>query len=845
MDIKFQIKKIIENGSKDTDWLCFIDQVKKKCDRDILQGLYLAAFSNISQNKSKSFKKLLVGFANLQSDIAPEIARKTFLNVNSLDDECAVVCVYYAQFEYRHNKDNARNIIVKGKCDGRIPKVLLTQAYRNIKNNNANLFEGINDPWDEALCDMTDTATFTTSKASPENQDSHLFYSSKSLSSFPTRLPVRSVQKTQSTSALIKGTNSPSNNFKRHDLSKLSSDDHKHTRRHGPSLSPFFERDSSKLFEFQSSTAKIIESTPYDLFNCSQSTNNLVFEAPITINTKCSEQTENSSLPSECRISTHETNKLENNNVHHSKNKLLMRRSIACSGLVCNEQTLTEDAKNKNIVCIKESIQNLDHCNERVPLPVLHENSNFDIVSSCSGLVCNEQTLTKDAKNENLVCSKESIQNLDHCNERVLLPVLHENSNFDIVSSSCSVLACNKQTLTEDAKNVNLVCTKESIQYLNHLNQRAPLSVLHENSNFDIVSSSSLSSLVLNIANNQPESCFKLSESIPIEHQLQKVLEIENNDMYKLNNKENQIPKQISNISLKSASLSPKKKTEVSGEQKKLISKDFFVNGKCYKRISFIGKGGSCKVFEVQSETGETFALKRVNFEELDSCTLDLYLSEIKWLEKFKDSPHIIRIFDWENTNSSLLIVMEKGDTDLGNILRTEKFLSIEKLKDFWKQMLSAVLAIHRVGVVHADLKPANFLLVGDKLKLIDFGIANGIQANKTSITRELLMGTLNYMPPEALNPDINHVNGAAKISCESDVWSLGCILYMMVFKKTPYQHIRNQNAKMLAIQRGEEINFSGIRDQNLLHCLKVCLKYDKRERQSVEELLQHPFLQP
>ena len=93
-----------------------------------------------------------------------------------------------------------------------------------------------------------------------------------------------------------------------------------------------------------------------------------------------------------------------------------------------------------------------------------------------------------------------------------------------------------------------------------------------------------------------------------------------------------------------------------------------------------------------------------------------------------------------EKTNDSLLIVMEKGDRDLASILRTVKVLPIEKLKDFWRQMLSAVLAIHDVGVVHADLKPANFLLVGDKLKLIDFGIANGIQVGLNNSTMHVQM---------------------------------------------------------------------------------------------------------
>jgi hypothetical protein len=67
-------------------------------------------------------------------------------------------------------------------------------------------------------------------------------------------------------------------------------------------------------------------------------------------------------------------------------------------------------------------------------------------------------------------------------------------------------------------------------------------------------------------------------------------------------------------------------------------------------------------------------------------------------------------------------------------------------------QMLSAVQVIHDEAVVHSDLKPANFVLVKGRLKLIDFGISKAIAGDTTNIGRDQQIGTANYMPPEALN---------------------------------------------------------------------------------------------
>ena len=89
-----------------------------------------------------------------------------------------------------------------------------------------------------------------------------------------------------------------------------------------------------------------------------------------------------------------------------------------------------------------------------------------------------------------------------------------------------------------------------------------------------------------------------------------------------------------------------------------------------------------------------------------------------------------INSFDFlrEVRDEVLYVLMERGDMDLSKYLKTHKQCGEDVFKMYWKQMLCAVNAIHKQGIIHTDLKPANFLLVNNNLKLIDFGIANSVQ---------------------------------------------------------------------------------------------------------------------
>ncbi|KAK4701142.1 serine/threonine-protein kinase TTK/MPS1, partial [Phenoliferia sp. Uapishka_3] len=293
------------------------------------------------------------------------------------------------------------------------------------------------------------------------------------------------------------------------------------------------------------------------------------------------------------------------------------------------------------------------------------------------------------------------------------------------------------------------------------------------------------------------------------------------------------------------------------------------VNGQRYHRIGLLGKGGSSRVYRVLDEANNLLAIKRVEISRNDAETRASFINEINLLEKLRGNPQIIRLVDSEmNEEKSkhfLLMVMEVGETDLANLLqeKASKPVSMNFIRYIWEQMLEAVQVIHGENVVHTDLKPANFVLVKGRLKLIDFGISKAIANDTTNIGRDQQIGTANYMPPEALMDSGMGQDGRRlmKLGRAADVWALGCILYQMVYRCTPYAHIRDIGQKIMAIQnprfqiayppisypvdeRGEERKDQGVAiGPDLIAGMQGCLVFDKAKRLTIPELLEGAFL--
>ncbi|KAL4969475.1 serine/threonine/tyrosine protein kinase MPS1 [Aspergillus stella-maris] len=303
------------------------------------------------------------------------------------------------------------------------------------------------------------------------------------------------------------------------------------------------------------------------------------------------------------------------------------------------------------------------------------------------------------------------------------------------------------------------------------------------------------------------------------------------------------------------ASQSRKKRSQVS------------INHKPFTRLDCIGRGGSSRVYRVMAENYKIFALKRVNLEDVDPTTLAGYKGEIDLLKKLENIDRVVRLFDWElnSDKHTLSVLMEIGESDLEKIL-TYKLNSEDATFDinftryYWKEMLECVQAVHEHNIVHSDLKPANFLLVQGRLKLIDFGIANAIQDNTVNVHREQQVGTPNYMSPEALvdsNASLglpSSVGKMMKLGKPSDVWSLGCILYKMVYGQPPFAKIAKYYERIMAIPNPKvKIDFpafgvGGVQvPPGLIRTLKGCLQRDQTLRPTISELLgqRNPFLYP
>ncbi|HIG64990.1 MAG TPA: bifunctional protein-serine/threonine kinase/phosphatase [Methyloprofundus sp.] len=185
----------------------------------------------------------------------------------------------------------------------------------------------------------------------------------------------------------------------------------------------------------------------------------------------------------------------------------------------------------------------------------------------------------------------------------------------------------------------------------------------------------------------------------------------------------------------------------------------------------------------IDTDTDEKVVIKTpsVNFED-DPAYLERFQLE-EWAGRRLDCPHVIRTIEQHRPRRFLYYVMEyiEGKT-LEQWIEDQTEVDLTMIRNIVSQAISGLRAFHRLDMLHQDIKPGNIMITAEGLvKIIDFGSTKiaGIADISTPIERKELLGTKHYTAPEYLIEQSG--------TTQSDLFSLGCIIYEMITAKLPY----------------------------------------------------------
>jgi serine/threonine protein kinase len=198
-----------------------------------------------------------------------------------------------------------------------------------------------------------------------------------------------------------------------------------------------------------------------------------------------------------------------------------------------------------------------------------------------------------------------------------------------------------------------------------------------------------------------------------------------------------------------------------------------------YRLVQRLGEGGMGVVHLGLDPQGKAVAVKVLRAHIAGEPEARRRLArEVQTLQRLRH-PRVASVIDADVEGDLPYLVTQfvPGRT-LDSYVREHGALSCEHVARIGKALAEALTAIHAVGVVHRDVKPANVMLVDGEPVLIDFGIAHLVDESRITVTG-LVMGTPGYLSPEVLD--------GQDVTPATDWWGWGSTLAFAATGRTPF----------------------------------------------------------
>jgi serine/threonine protein kinase len=219
----------------------------------------------------------------------------------------------------------------------------------------------------------------------------------------------------------------------------------------------------------------------------------------------------------------------------------------------------------------------------------------------------------------------------------------------------------------------------------------------------------------------------------------------------------------------------------------------------------------------------------------IEECNEDFFQSEFsKSLENMeiccKDNINSVKLYEYSNNEKTLIYVTELMDENLEKFLKKrDKGLNPQEILGILKQLNNTFKIMVDNLIVHRDIKLGNIFIKYKNNEKSEYIVKLGeyevsTKLNSSDQKMDLTVGTMKYMAPE--------VSKGEKYDGKCDLWSLGVVIYVLLFKEFP-KKVEDPASQQLEKASGNEL---------LDDLLKKLLVKDPANRITWGQYFEHPF---